>query len=224
LFGLTEHRISAQQKALYVSGYIMRPQIIIVFVIFFGIVSCKSKQRTQIVDPTSKELYDSAMHLSTKGDNLSRTSALDLLNKTTAIDSNYYQAYFDKLPLLLGFKNYSKAIETIDNMIRLKPTNPDLNITRGILCEHIGDSITSKKYFQKGLKLYNAILDTIPKNTDSYSYTLLSKGVCLILLGEDNLGHKILNELYNSKIDNRLRTSIELVNNKSRKEILESSF
>lgn len=201
----------------------MKLVCLIFIIITFGLWGCKTKNRSQPTSLTAKTLFDSATHVLEFGQQ-GRTPALKLLDIVTQLDSNYYQAYFDKLPLLSDAKDYQKALQTVNQMIRLRPYDPQLYVTRGLLTLRIGDSVYAERNFRNALTLYNKTLDTLPKERFDYSDILFEKAVCLILEGHEDTGRKIIQQLSSTDIDDRLRTSIGIINKQNRKEILESSI
>ncbi len=76
---------------------------------------------------------------------------------------------------MYSLKQFDKAVETMNECIRIKPSAHDLYLTGGILYEKIGDTISSKKYFQKSLTILNPVLDTMNSHHSDYEMLVSNK-------------------------------------------------
>ena len=199
--------------------------LVCIFLTFsFGLLSCKVKNEPPSIVFTPEALYDSTKNLRNKWDLQGRKLTLELLDKVTNLDSNHYQAYFDKLPLLSDTKDYGKALVTANHMIRIRPEDPNLFVMRGGIYYHLGDTLFSIKDFQKGSDLYDKLLDTLPRHTFGYPYKLFSKAVALILVGKEASGRRIIDSLGNTPLDDRLHKAIINISKQTRRDVMESSF
>ena len=123
---------------------------------------------------------------------------------------------------LYSLKQYDKAALTINNCIRLKPFAHDLFLTGGILYEKIGDTISSRKYFQKSLTLCNKALDTMNLSNSDYEMFVSNKAVNLIMLDKQAQAKEILKRLYERQTDQELKKMTLELMNKTKKELVVS--
>ena len=118
-------------------------------------------------------------------------------------------------------KQFDKAIVTINQCIRLEPSAHDLYLTGGILYEKVGDSISSKKYFEKSLTIVNQVLDTMNVEHLDYEMLVSNKAINLIMLGNNKEGHDLLLLVADRQQElESKRMSLSLMN-KNKKELVE---
>ncbi len=175
-------------------------------------------------DPRAILLNDSALKIY-KSQAGGEIKAILLLNKATAIDSNCFEAYWNKSALLMDLKRYSEAIVAGKQMIRLNTKNPDLYPSVGIGYELIGDSVSAAYYYQESIVLTNSILDTMKRTNQYYPWNLYRKGITMVLLGHQQEGIELTNEAYDLEIKQANRNGYNYymnLLNKTRGEILES--
>jgi len=127
--------------------------------------------------------------------------ALLFLDSATTIDRNDFLAYNNKLMFLYGLKQYNKAIKTVDEMLRLRPNAHDLYTMKGSFYERIGDTVSSKKCFQKSLAICDKVLDTMMKTNRDYMMFVIDKSVNMIMLGDSAKANNILQTLYDNQPD-----------------------
>jgi tetratricopeptide (TPR) repeat protein len=168
-----------------------------------------------------RQLNDSAVTLTMKSfDSLSYVKAIELLDHATQLDSNSVSSYWNKLAFQSQIKQHDKALGTVKELIRLRPNTPDFYVTAGVLYEQLGDTITSEKYFRKGLSHFDNLLDTMSIRNTNYSMLRINKAVTLVLSGEEKKGQELL-QLYYKEEDSLYREAMKPFIGKSRQEILE---
>ncbi|MCO4292259.1 hypothetical protein NF867_05205 [Solitalea sp. MAHUQ-68] len=144
----------------------------------------------------------------------SSLKALSLLDSAVRLDSNFFAAYWNMFSIKNSLGLYKETIPTLEHLQRIKPTNPDLPMFEGLMLERTGDSLNSKKYFNRSLTLFNAILDTLNQTNKNYNFTKLNQALCLILSGDESSGRQQLKTLAREPF------AMEYLN-KSRQEIIE---
>ena len=159
--------------------------LLILFIIF---LACSQNQQPKkhIPDPKAKQLYDSAAKNTLKSED-----AIALLDRAIQIDRNYYGAYKRKLRYQITLRRFDDALITAKNVVRLGPDNPDNYTTMGVLLDKKGDTITARGYYRKAIKKIDRILDTMSKRNFDYDFLLMTKGVNLVLLGEQEKANRI---------------------------------
>ena len=197
-------------------------KFITIFVLI-ALYSCGHKPTKYKVDPAAVDLNYKAMTLVRFIDNVdSSKKAISLLDNATSIDSNYFLGYYNKLMFFNQLKQFDKAVLTINKLIQLRPLAHDLYLTGGILYERIGDTISSKKYFEKSLTICNTVLDTMNKTNRDYEMLVGNEAVNLIMLDDEIKANELLKKLYDSQTDKALKKMTLSMMNTSKKELLAS--
>jgi tetratricopeptide (TPR) repeat protein len=179
---------------------------IYLIIISFVFLACGTKTDPKKINPIAVKLNDSAMGVFNYVDNIdSANKAIKLLDSATELDSNYFLAYYNKLIILNQQKDYDKAIETIKNLVRISPNANDTYFNGGIIYELMGDTISSRRYFQKSLEICNKILDTMSAPNKNYALLAVSKSANLIMLGQQINGNLFLKQVYEKQADSSLK-------------------
>ncbi len=151
----------------------------------------------------------------------SAIKAIIFLDSATAIDSNYYLGYYNKLIVLNQLKQYNKAIIAINNLIRLQPNANVFYFNGGIIYEKMGDTISSRYYFQKSLEICIKVLDTMKVENGNYEMLITNKAVDLIMLGKKEEGNLLLIQVYEKQTDKSQKEMTFSFMNKNKSEIVE---
>lgn len=206
-----------------VSGYIMTRLCKFILLLFsIALYSCGQKDSYSKVDVNVARLSNKIIPLVNFLDNPdSCKKALLFLDSATAIDNNCFLCYYNKLMFLYSLKEYGKAVETLNECIRLNPSAQDLYLTAGILYERVGDTVSAKEYFQKSLKICNNVLDTMTNTNTDYEMLVNNKAVNLIMLRDKVEANKILKTLYDTQENEEMKKMTLTLMNKTRKELIE---
>ena len=190
--------------------------------LLIALYSCGQNTAKQKVDPKVTTLSNNIIPLVNYLDNPdSCKQALLYLDSATAIDNNCFQCYYNKLMFLSSLKRFDKAVETMNECIRIKPLAHDLYTTGGILYEKIGDTISSRKYFQKSLTILKPVLDTMNIHDLNYEMLITNKAINLIMLGDNKTGHDLLKSISDRQKEPELKELTLSFMNKSKKELVE---
>lgn len=198
----------------------MRGTKIILIFTLFSLSASAQKEIQNKVDPAAVRLNNMAMELNIQNSD-SASKAIIFLDSATAIDSNYYLAYYNKLIFLNQLKQYSKAIIAINNLIRMQPNANVFYFNGGIIYEKMGDTISSRNYFQKSLEICTKVLDTMKVENRNYEMLSTNKAVDLIMLGEKEEGNLLLIRVYENQADKSQKAMALSFMNKSKSEIVE---
>jgi len=76
-----------------------------------------------------------------------------------------------------------------------------LYITKGGFYERIGDTLSSKKCFQKSLEICDKVLDTMTKTNRDYVMFVIDKATNMVMLGDSVKANNILQTLYDNQPD-----------------------
>jgi tetratricopeptide (TPR) repeat protein len=184
--------------------------------------SCGQNNAKGKVDPKVTILSNKIIPLVNYLDNPdSCKQALLYLDSATTIDSNCFQCYYNKLMFQYSLKRFDKAVETMNECIRIKPLRHDLYLTGGILYEKVGDTISSKKYFQKSLTILNPVLDTMTFQNLNYEMLATNKAINLIMLDDNKNGNNLLKGIADRQQMPELKEWTFSFMNKSKKELVD---
>jgi tetratricopeptide (TPR) repeat protein len=191
--------------------------------LLIGHYSCGQSSTKHKSDPAAIQLNDKAMLLVPFIDNTdSSIKAISLLDKATSIDSNYFLGYNNKLMFYYQLKQFDKAVLTVNKLIQLRPLAYDLYQMGGVLYERLGDTVSSKNYFQKSLTICNNVLDTMDTKNRDHDMLCMNKAITLIILGDEAKGNQLLKQLYHKQTDDEFKELTASFMNKSKKELLVS--
>lgn len=180
----------------------------------------KQKDESQF-DARAIELNDKGTELVMTFDKDSIEKAIELFDQATKIDSNYYLAYWNKCVYLNKLGRRNEALKTLQKLEELKPTNPDLKVTAGIVLELNGDSLSAKQKFLEADKFYSNIIDSLAnKKTNLYWNTLVNKAVNLKLLGQVDEANRLLKIAKSGIADDSIKEMIESLIAMSRSDLL----
>lgn len=169
-------------------------------ILLITLCSCAEKPTKYKVDSAAVELNNQIIPLVRFIENAdSSQKAISLLDKATVIDSNYFLGYLNKLMFLNQLKQWDKAILTTNKLIQLKPNAHDLYLTGGIFYERIKDTISSKNYFERSIRICDKVLDTMNFNNPDFLMLNASKAANLTMLNRtlerDMMIQRVSNEL-----------------------------
>ena len=222
LIGLTFFNCHNFINTKSVSCYIMKILRFLTSFLMIGFCSCGQSAGKHKVNPAGIELNRQAMLLVAYIDNPdSSRKALELLDKATVIDSNYFLGFYNKLMFYNQLKQFDKAVLTVNKLIHLRPAAHDLYLTGGILYERQGDTISSKAYFKESLRICNTVLDTMSIKHRDYEMLVGNKAANLIMLGDTATANQLLEKLYNSQTDEEQKKLTQSLMYKSKKELLQ---
>jgi len=146
--------------------------------------------------------------------------AISLLDKATAIDTNYFYAYQNKFLFQNELKQYANALITSKHLLNLRPKNVEIKVWGAEACERAGDSISAVKYYKSSLSTYNQILDTMSVKNPSYKVLEMEKATDLIMLNQPNEGYGMLKELYNNETNPNYKRMYQGLMNMTRHDFL----
>ena len=190
--------------------------------LLIGLYSCGQNTAKKKVDPQVTILSNKIIPLVNYIDNPdSCKQALLFLDSATNIDNNCFLCYHNKLMFLYSLKRFDKAVETMNECIRIKPWAYDLYFTGGILYEKVGDTISSKKYFQKSLTIINSVLDTMKARNLDYEMLVSNKAVNLIMLDDYKGGNDLLKAFADRQQERDLKEMALSYMNKSKKQLVD---
>ena len=122
---------------------------------------------------------------------------------------------------IYSLKQFDKAVEAINECIRIKPYAHDLYLIGGVLYEKLDDTTSSKRYFQKSLTILNSVLDTIKARDMNYEMLVSNKAINLIMLDDSKTGNDLLKVLADEQQEPELKEMTISFMNKSKKELIE---
>ena len=203
-----------------------KPQMkaFLLFLVSVTVLACKQNKKSK-TNPSAISLNNQAISLVRYNDNPdSSKKAIAFLDSATAIDSNYFLAYQNKLGFYYRLNQLDKAIVAVNKMIQLSPSSHDLYLISGVLYSKTGDSMAAEKNFRRSLAITNAILDTMNSNNRNYEMLMMNKGFNLIMLNDSVKGNEVLQTLYNSQQDEGIKEMLLSAIGKTKEQLMEQIF
>lgn len=205
-----------------INRYIMTKLKLIIAFLLITVSSCSQNTAKRKVDPKASILTNKIMPLVSYIDNPdSCRQALLYLDSATKIDNNCFLCYHNKLMFLYPLKQFNKAVEAVNQCLRIKPSAYDLYLTGGILYEKMGDTITSKKYFHQSLTILNLVLDTMKVKDMTYDMLMSNKGINLIMLDDYKASKDLFKALLDKEQEPDLKEMTLSYMNKTKKELVD---
>jgi len=198
-------------------------KFIFTFIILSSCGQVSTDKKTTI-DAEARALNDSAVALHMTFDKENTMKAINLLDKATEIDSDYFLAHWNKYVFLNELNMNGKAFETLKTLELLRPENPELIMASGAFYENNGDSLTAIEKYRKANDIYERILDTMDNNGIQYSMQQSNHAINLILLRQEVKGRKILQDLYNNETDGAIKEMIQSYLTLSRQDFLDGKM
>lgn len=174
------------------------------------------------VDERAKELNNRGIELTMNFNNDSILKAIELFDQATALQPDFYLAYWNKFVYQNQLGQKSEAFETLKKLETISPNNPDLKATAGVFIELSGDSLAARQKFLQADQIYTSILDTLTNKTDPQKMTLMNKAVNLKFLGLEDEGNKILENIKAETNDENLKEMFETFIRMTRKELIDN--
>ena len=201
-------------------------RLILSIVTILTLFSCgqRSKENEASIEPKARELNDSAVSLYMTFDKDNTLKAIELLDKATEIDSDYFLAHWNKYVFQNELNLKDQAFKTLKTLELLSPENPELIMASGAFHENNGVSSTAIEKYRKANNLYESIMDTINKNGIQYLMLESNRAINLIFLGQEVEGREILKELYNNESDEAIREMIQSFLTLSREDFLDGKM
>ncbi len=206
-------------------------KVIVILIFLACLFSCnqnKKESKKLIVSAINLLVSYNTAHpvLHTKQDTDKRNTiygkAKGLLNKAIKIDSKSPGPYILKIMLFRSIQQHDSALTIAKQMYKLWPRSPITNIYTGRTYEEIGDTISSKLYFNNALLFYNKLLGEKNKDAEIFKYINVEtdRAILFIMLNQQQKGESILNKLYTKEKDTLKKASILKYIGKTKKEIL----
>ena len=179
----------------------MKRLTILLFAICY--LSCKSSHAQQ--KPSAEAIALNNMAFALGNDSLRSNpsdsvhllqEAINILNKSLKIDSNYYIAYRNKMNFQAELKQQDSAFFTAKQIIKKWPKQTQITILAGEYCEFKGDTTSAVGYYKKALSVINHVLDSIGVNSKRYGSRQIEKAKVLMLLDQPEKAHNILKDLF----------------------------
>lgn len=194
----------------------MKPFILLVTL--FAFTSCSTNvNKSKTPNSTAVALNDSAVAIMMKFKSGNLDSACILLNKSVAIDPDYFIAYSNKVAVYCRQKNFKKAAETARNLERIQPANPEGIFALGFLLEKSGQLKEADEKYKRALSLNEDKLKNLDSKDKNYLSVQTNYALNLILAHKEEQGRQELNKILAVDSENR---PARMLSGKSRNEIL----
>jgi tetratricopeptide (TPR) repeat protein len=186
-------------------------RIITISLLTVLIVSCSGQVLEKNYNPKAIELNNKACKMMSR---VEYDSALILFDQAIKLDKTYYIPHANKISIYTERKQFDKALDESDKVVKIAPDLAEGWAMGGMLHERQGDVETAMKYYRKSIEIFDERII----NPDKAKYiraNRLNRAVSLILLGRDTEGREELRKLKveapdsldNMLIDELLKTS-----------------
>jgi len=155
--------------------------------------SCKGQQNKQDYNPKAIEFNYKAIQSMQQMD---YDNALILLKNAIEIDKNYYIAYSNMAAIYISKKQFDKALQCSDKVIKIKPDLAESWTFTGMLYDKQGDSLTALKYYEKSIEIFDDRIQNSEKKKGLYA-NRFNRAISLILLGKESIGNEEMRKLKN---------------------------
>ena len=173
-------------------------QLIITFLTLTVFFSCTSQTEKTDYDPKAIELNNKAGEYYQIGE---YDSALYYFDKAIELDENYYLPHSNKVNIYLSRKEYKKALNESELVLKKKPDLAEGWTFSGMLYDFWGDTIKAKSYYKKSIEIYDQRISNPDKKQDLES-NRLNKAFSLILIGKEKEGKEEFENLKSENPDN----------------------
>ena len=196
----------------------MKPFIFLLTLFAFS--SCSTEvQKIETIDPKAIALNDSAVKLWMTFKPGSLDSAHILLDKSIAIEPDYFIAYGNKVNIYRHQRNFVKAAETARHLERIQPQNAEGIFGLGFLLEKIGKREESEEKYKRALSLNEKKLKDLDLKDKTYLAIQTNYALNLIFAHREEEGRQELDKVL--AIDPN-QPGAKMLHNKSRNEIMET--
>jgi len=195
---------------------------ILILVLAIGFFSCKSPDEKKRIDPEAIRLNNAAISSLGKAADVNEEllAAIDTLDQAIKKDDKYLAAYYNKFTFQKQLKRYSDAISTGKQMVVLSPNNAELKVELGEVYAKTGDTVKAMQSFKSGMAIYNKVLDTMRTTNDWYKTLKMESAVNMIILGQQQKGQAILNELFTNERDRNMKHLYQQMTTLTRDDLL----
>jgi tetratricopeptide (TPR) repeat protein len=192
-----------------------------IFLFCLSLLGCKENERKSRSHLRYLELSNKAAELVPHiGIHDSSSKAVTLLDSATAIDSNHFLGYYNKLMFFDQLKQYDRSVSTINKLIQMRPYAYDLYFTGGMIYHKASDTAKSIDCFRKSLQICNIVLDTMKSRSLDYLTLVITKASVLKILRNNEDAELVLRKLQDSTNDAEVKEQVKMLRGKTREELL----
>ncbi|GHT20551.1 hypothetical protein FACS189429_8680 [Bacteroidia bacterium] len=197
-------------------GLILAVSILLVF-------ACKHKPANEGERVTASQLTDSAVRVAMYLDSQAVESALILLDKAIALDTNYFAAYWNKMTYQNQLELFDEAFETAKKIEHLQPNNATIKTSIGFYLDRQGKCTDAKLKYEEAEKIYETILHS---ETDEFKRKQIEFGraMNLKLSGKEKAANEIFSVILQTETDDLLQQQIQHYLNMNREDMLNEVF
>jgi stress-induced-phosphoprotein 1 len=164
------------------------------------LASCAGKVKKESYDPKAVVFNNKAVEHMQKFEN---DSALVLFDKAIEADGNYYVPHFNKAGIYLRMKDFDKAMQECEMVIKEKPDMAEGWTIAGMLHEKHGDTETAMKYYKKSIDIFDVrISDSGLKNR--INSNRMNRAISMLLLGKEKEARDEMKKLIGKNQDDMM--------------------
>jgi tetratricopeptide (TPR) repeat protein len=164
-------------------------------VVFFQ--SCRPGKKPEF-NPAAVELNNEGVRYVQQ---FKEDSALSLFDQAIEKDGNYYLPHANKMSIYIGRKQFGKALQESEMILKKDPEGAQGWTVAGMLHETLGDTVTAQKYYQRSISLFDKRIVNTEKADEIFN-DRLNRAVSFILSGQEEKGRAELRLLKTEEPEN----------------------
>lgn len=169
----------------------LRITLLIIFCI--TVISCRQTEKSKEVMKEALDIYLS----SDLADSDKIEKSLELTNRALELDNQNISALTHKTTLLFRKKDIDGLLQTVDDLIKLRPEKPYYLVQKAVYLELNGDNSTAIEYYDSALSKYQKHL-----KIDSLDFNLWIEYVGLLeITGDTTRTNEILTRMDNTNFN-----------------------
>lgn len=176
----------------------------IIFLVFYCLIitSCRQTEKSKEVMKEAIDVYLSSDLANT----IKIDKSLELTNKALMLDNQNISALTHKTTLLFRKKDINGLLQTVDDLIKLRPEKPYYLAQKALYLELRGDSSRATEYYNSALTKYQDHL-----KSDSIDFNLLLEYVGLLeVTGDTTSAKEILTKMQRMDFDDSQREILSM--------------
>jgi hypothetical protein len=167
----------------------------------------KKEKHAQAVILNNKAI---STYMSAPDDSLNTIKAINILNNSISMDSEYFIAYWNKLAFENEVGLLDSAFHTLKKMERIWPGNPNLKMSIGIFFEcNFKDIAKANSKYHEAELIYQSILGSHSSDPASKREVSISCAIAKKLLRKDGEADSLFHSIIQSTEDETVREYID---------------
>jgi tetratricopeptide (TPR) repeat protein len=183
----------------------MRRILIFLIISLLTVTSCRSPEKSNEALKEAIDIYFSSQDY----DSVKVQKSLDLTNRALDLDDHNIEALAHKTTLLFRKRDIDGLLQTVDELIKLRPEKPYYLVQKALYLEFKGDISSANEYYDDAHSKYQKHL----KN-DSLNFNLLLEYVGVLeMTGDTTTANRVLTKMETMSFDDSQKEILSTYNN-----------